>query len=255
MELNVRDSLGLVFEEGAPGVRSAALLFVGHGLENSSRSLRQAVRRRDKPSIFGPNYLHLFTLARAVRTFLEDQGGRIVDLGADESPYRPFLKKAHTYIRLDLNGTCRPDIVGDIGMLPLQTESADVIICTQAAECVDDPRSLVAECHRVLKPGGTIVFSVPFFWPNQPTPETDNYRFTLGSLRRLFVAFRTVEVQPNGNSWLTLAQVASRCVYQTIGTAGMPLYPVLNILGRCLDKLPTDSWLTTGYTVRAMKPR
>src|SRR5262245_59603304 len=103
-------------------------------LERFTRTLRTTLRRRDRPSMAGPNYLHLFTLARELRTLLRDQGGLTLDLGADESPYRSFVGRGNRYIRLDFNTACRPDIAADIVRLPVRSGTIDLVICTQAAE-------------------------------------------------------------------------------------------------------------------------
>lgn len=216
-------------------------------------SLRSALRRRDRPSILSPNYLHLFALARELKGMLRDRGGLTLDLGADEAPYRVFLGQPHTYYRFDLDPACRPDVAADIVRLPIRSDSVDLVICTQVAEFVADPRELASECRRVLRPGGTLVLSAPYFWPNQPT-ELDNYRFTYQAMRRLCAGFTDVRIRPVGNAWVTLAQVAARCVYQAVGVAGLPAYVVLALLGRVFDLLPEDNSLSTGYVVRAVKP-
>lgn len=216
-------------------------------------SLRSALRRRDRPSILGPNYLHLFALARELKGMLHDRGGLTLDLGADEAPYRPFLGTPHTYYRVDLDPACRPHVAADIVRLPIRSDSVDLVICTQVAEFVRDPRELASECRRVLKPGGTLVLSAPYFWPNQPTA-LDNYRFTYQAMRKLCAEFSDVRIRPVGNSWVTLAQVAARCVYQSVGVAGVPAYAVLSLLGRLFDLFAEDQSLSTGYVVRAIKP-
>ena len=53
----------------------------------------------------------------------------------------------------------------------LPTASADIVIITEVLEHIVNPRKVLAEIHRVLKPGGRLVLSVPwdtivspFFW-------------------------------------------------------------------------------------------
>ena len=219
---------------------------------NLKRRMRKILRRRDAPSILLHDYLHLYTLASGMRRFLAGRDGRVLDLGCGDSPYRSFVSENSTYIRLDMMADCAPDIIADAVKLPFRAESFDLIISSQVGEFVPNPDILVAECHRVLKPGGTIVFSVPFFWQNQPF-EADNYRFTISSMHRLFSAFTDVEIRPNGNKWQTLLQTAMSCVSTSAGIVGMPIFLVGNAFGRLLGALPPDSIFTTGYTVCAVK--
>jgi SAM-dependent methyltransferase len=203
--------------------------------------------------MLGPNYITLHALAREVRRHLRHRAGLTLDLGADESPYRAFVPNGRPYFRLDVSPGCDPDLVADVVRLPIRSQTVDLVICTQVAEFTEDPRALVAECRRVLKPGGSLVLSVPFLWQNQPTPR-DNYRFTMNSTRRLLGAFDDVEIRACGNSWATLAQLAARCVYSATGALGIPAYFIINIAGLVLDSLPLDDSMTTAYVARAVKP-
>lgn len=47
------------------------------------------------------------------------------------------------------------------GRVPFADESFDLAVCTEMLEHLIRPRSAVAEIHRILKPGGVVVGSVP----------------------------------------------------------------------------------------------
>ena len=49
--------------------------------------------------------------------------------------------------------------VGDMGTTGLAEESVTAVLCLDAANFPDDPRSIFAEAHRVLAPGGCAVFT------------------------------------------------------------------------------------------------
>ncbi|MDR3386989.1 MAG: methyltransferase domain-containing protein [Rudaea sp.] len=51
----------------------------------------------------------------------------------------------------------------------LAAESADVVVCNQVYEHVDDPQALLSAIHRVMKPGGLCYFAGPnLLWPIEP---------------------------------------------------------------------------------------
>jgi 2-polyprenyl-6-hydroxyphenyl methylase/3-demethylubiquinone-9 3-methyltransferase len=45
--------------------------------------------------------------------------------------------------------------------LPFTDDSFEAVVCSEVLEHVDDPRAVVAEASRVLRPGGVFVFSLP----------------------------------------------------------------------------------------------
>ncbi|MCC5885805.1 MAG: class I SAM-dependent methyltransferase [Gammaproteobacteria bacterium] len=51
--------------------------------------------------------------------------------------------------------------------LPFADASFDVVICSEVLEHVFDHRGVIRELRRVLRPGGTLVASVPRAWPER----------------------------------------------------------------------------------------
>ena len=51
--------------------------------------------------------------------------------------------------------------VGQAEKTAFQDEMFDIIICSEVLEHVPQPQHCLAEIHRILKPGGTAVFSTP----------------------------------------------------------------------------------------------
>ena len=87
----------------------------------------------------------------------------LLDLGADviavdESP--AMLEQAKSYLGVD---SVEPRwIQGDAQSLPgLSSESMDGVLCSSVIEYVDRPPTLLGEIHRLLRPGGTLIISVP----------------------------------------------------------------------------------------------
>jgi SAM-dependent methyltransferase len=53
--------------------------------------------------------------------------------------------------------------------IPLLDETVDVIVCRNSLDHVDKPTTVVAEIHRLLKPGGTLILNVDLDHPASPT--------------------------------------------------------------------------------------
>jgi SAM-dependent methyltransferase len=74
--------------------------------------------------------------------------------------------------------------VCDLGQIPVEAERFDMVLCTQVLEHVPNPQVVLAELARVLKPGGTLWLTAPFFYAPHELPH-DYYRYTEEGLRRL----------------------------------------------------------------------
>lgn len=62
--------------------------------------------------------------------------------------------------------------------IPLQSDSADVVICSQVIEHLRNPRVLLQEIHRVLKMGGLLIIATPNKNTFSPTGrELDPYHY------------------------------------------------------------------------------
>jgi len=91
----------------------------------------------------------------------------VVELDPD-SPLRGFLSRGMKYVRtyystVDAKGSCRQDGARceDITCLTFPDSSVDLIISGDVIEHVPDPAAVFRETHRVLRPGGFHLFTVP----------------------------------------------------------------------------------------------
>lgn len=69
------------------------------------------------------------------------------------------------YVNVDVRESVKPDVLHDLNALPYPFEdnSADVIEMTHVLEHLDKPFKVMAELHRILKPGGQLYIGVPHF--------------------------------------------------------------------------------------------
>lgn len=77
------------------------------------------------------------------------------------------------------------DIVGHGSQLPFRDGTVDLVIAQEVLEHVPEPFGLVAEIHRVLKPGGKFFCQVPFQIGFHPGP-ADYWRFSRQALEHIF---------------------------------------------------------------------
>jgi SAM-dependent methyltransferase len=98
--------------------------------------------------------------------------------------------------------------VADGEQLPFAHDSFDLVYAHGVVQYTANPRQLIDECYRVLKPGGQAIFQVynRISWLNALSKlmkvelEHDDapvlQKFTIGEFRRMLSRFRTVKIVP-----------------------------------------------------------
>jgi len=118
-----------------------------------------------------------------LRRTLPQLRGKVLDLGCGEQPYRDWMTSATEVTGIDVVTGPQVDLVVENGTaLPFAAHSFDAILCTQVLEHVPDAEHFLAELVRVLRPGGTLLLSVPFCY-NQHGAPFDFRRFTIAGLQ------------------------------------------------------------------------
>lgn len=148
--------------------------------------------------------LQVRTVHRDMRRFLPGLRGNVLDLGCGQSPYRHLLGPDANYLGLDFQGSRHFDYQEERDVtyfdgtkIPLEDETVDHVICTEVLEHCQEPAVLLREVHRVLRRGGTGVFTVPWSARFHYIPH-DYLRFTPSMLRILFQCFARADVEPRG---------------------------------------------------------
>jgi SAM-dependent methyltransferase len=121
-------------------------------------------------------------LPRAIATCLDalalPADAAVLDFGCADRPYRGLLPPSVRYVGADLPGNPDADVqIRADGTLPLPDASFDAVLSTQVLEHVAHPERYLAECHRLLRPGGRLLLSTHGFMVYHPDP-VDYWRWT-----------------------------------------------------------------------------
>lgn len=192
-------------------------------------------------------YLLRMAILEAIRSSSSHLQGRCLDVGCGDQPYRPLLLQqpfqVNELLGLDRDADrCQltpPDLVWVDGKIPLSEASVDSAICTEVLEHCPNAGAVLAEVHRVLKPGGSLVLTVPFLWPLHEVPH-DWCRYTPFAVRQLLEAagFRVNDLRPLGGY--------DRCLAQMLGL-WLRRRPMNRWLRVCLTFFLYPIWLTLRF--------
>lgn len=162
-----------------------------------------------------------------IRAFLRqhetDIRGRVLEIG-DDTYIRMFggERVTHTDILHVEPGSPGATVIADLSSGDgLDRDIYDCVIVTQTLNSIYDVKSAVETLHRILKPGGVVLATLPGI--SQITRYDmdrwgDFWRFTTASAERLFEGFASSEVRSWGNVSSSIAYLAGLAV-EDVGIA------------------------------------
>jgi len=142
------------------------------------------------------------------------------------------------YMATDLRVLGNVDFASDATSIPLSDHSVDTVIALELLEHVTDPVAVLRELARVLKPGGTVIVSVPSTVPRHD--DHDYWRFTAEGLGQLgSEVFERGEVHVFGGTFEALGYLLSyyiALVFHVIGLPSRRFREMFPSLGHWLDR-------------------
>jgi SAM-dependent methyltransferase len=151
----------------------------------------------------GPERVQLF------RRYVDGPGRRVLDLGCRDGALTREFAAGNEVVGVDADRDALAE-AQQLGIetrwadldepLPFPDASFDVVVAGELLEHLRDPRQLVAEARRVLRPGGMLVASVPnayrlknrlrFLAGRKPEDDPTHLQmFAAGDVRRLLEGF------------------------------------------------------------------
>ena len=206
-------------------------------------------------------------LAKAIGQFAPRLGGRLLDVGCGRKPYQRFFR-VDQYVGLDVDSERSrsqgaADFFYDGRRFPFEDGSFDSILCNQVLEHVFNPPQFLSEITRVLRPGGSLLLTIPFVWDEHEQPY-DFARYSSFGLRALLQEHGLrVEDQRKINANIgVIFQLINAYFYKVLprsmvirGIACAVLMAPVSYLGLLLGAvLPDDEDLYLDQIVIATKP-
>ena len=121
----------------------------------------------------------------------------------------------------DLRVLPNVDFASNATAIPLADNCVDTVIALEMLEHVTHPQEVLSELARILKPGGTVILSVPSAVPRHD--DHDYWRFTAEGLALLGTeAFGTGDVHVFGGTFEALGYLLSYYIALVFHVVGLP---------------------------------
>lgn len=218
--------------------------------------------------------VQLSSIWRDMSHLLPQLTGKVADIGCGAQPFRALLDGSVKYVGLDIEeaeqrfGYRMPDTLYYSGKrFPLEDASADHVLCTETLEHVESPAAFLDEVRRCLKPGGTLLLTVPYaarwhfvcydFWRWTPmgikmvldAHGFSNIRVYARGNRITVACYKCMAVAlaalfPQGKSWRTWP-------LRVMGLLLLPMFIAAAVLSRFTYRMSWGLEDCLGYTVLA----
>ena len=157
-----------------------------------------------------------------------EPGEIVLDMACGESPFRLFFSNSARYLRIDRFHHDKDVVIADMAAIPCRHRFVDVILLCQAISDTPNPVAVLAEAHRVLKPGGRLILFESMDYPEHDLPH-DYYRLLPAGLR--LVAAKTGLTM---SELIYLGGLGTRCatLWNTLFMGKILATPFIGFLGR-----------------------
>ena len=129
------------------------------------------------------NWLANHKVLRALERVAPHARGALLDVGCGSMPFASaFRGRVASYVGVDLPGShdfwgANPHVFGAAESLPFRDASFDTVLSVSVLNYLPEPGRMVAEAHRLLKPGGVAILEFPQMLPLDDE-DRDYFRFT-----------------------------------------------------------------------------
>jgi SAM-dependent methyltransferase len=213
-------------------------------LGRAYRSVYEAIcGRHPHPRLWHFQWLAGHYLYSGLERVLAPLGGRVLDVGCGDQPYRRYFGPVTEYVGLDVTPGPKVDIVVTPDQQwPLEAGRFDVLLCSQVLEHVEHLDITLREMDRVLRPGGTMVLSFPFLYNVHGAPH-DYRRFTTHWAVLLLPEYTVLHREGQGGLGSTIAVLLLNWLEVSLN---------LTFVGRVLKALLLPVWIVSCLVINVV---
>jgi SAM-dependent methyltransferase len=180
-------------------------------------------------SIFtNPFYFTRKGIFLSIKRLSKEANGDVLDFGCGSKPYEEFFNHCDQYIGIDIENPSHPheneniDFFYDGTNIPFPNDKFDFVFASEVFEHIFNLEEVLIEIKRVLKPGGKLLFTCPFVWPEHEIPR-DFARYSSYGIASLVkgAGFKIIKQEKTGHFLEVIIQQLQFYFYR-----GLPKKPV-----------------------------
>lgn len=197
-----------------------------------------------------------------------DWHGKVLDIGGKKrnkrGRFRPPLDRVETWEYVNIDSATEPDFLCSADDIPVPDGSYDIVLMTEVLEHLEKPVDAIKEAHRVLRPEGETIITMPFLYAVHADPQ-DFQRWTADKIRLELknTGFSVKLLKPMGGMFAVIYDL----LYISMGIASRKrdkitnrivrrfIMPIIRQMFFFLDARfqYKSQWITTGWFVVAFK--
>ncbi|MCA0396449.1 MAG: class I SAM-dependent methyltransferase [Bacteroidetes bacterium] len=224
-----------------------------------------------KPDILSiainPFYFVRKNLFLSIKKYSPLLKGRLIDFGCGRKPYEQLFK-VDQYLGVDVEQSghdhknSKVDVFFDGKHLPFDDNSFDSAFCSEVLEHVFEADQTLRELRRVLKPGATVLITVPFCWNEHEVPY-DFARYSSFGIKYLLEknGYLVIESEKSGSFGQVIFQLMALYFFEVFKRFGIVGYAIslifafpINLIGFILTRLmPSNKSLYFNNIILAKK--
>ena len=182
-----------------------------------------------------PFYLIRKGIENSIRDLSPLCTGRILDFGCGTKPYAMYFSHATQYIGLDIENSGHShinehiDVFYDGKKIPFEDNHFDSVFSSEVFEHVFNIDEVLPEIYRVVKPGGKLLFTCPFSWPEHEVPY-DFARYSSFGIKHIIekAGFKIIEQRKTGHFFEVFMQYLIFYVFCFLPKKPALLYYILH---------------------------
>lgn len=158
---------------------------------------------------------------------------KILDIGGKKISKRGQFDIENSGLKIkyaNIDPETKPDYLCDAASIPVEDKTFNGVICSEVLEHVKEPKLVLEEAHRILKPGGVLLICVPFLYKLHPDPQ-DYGRYTDYYWQEILseIDFTEIEIEKQGLFLSVIMDMLKNFAYE-MGRENKPKARMLRII-------------------------